>query len=267
MRSEESRDLELDRGGPPSLVDDDPVEAGSVAREMAADYRRLVESYRHEWGLSPADADARAREPGDPAWREAVVNRAPESLSWWELGSLAEQDPDLMHALWQRAKHEAARELASGHRAAGALEFMGTPWDRARFLAMRAAFREEWRPRGGVEDALIDAIAQAYTAYLDWLRLLHTRSGSEAALEAASIGREGHWQPPRVDVAAAVEEAAAMADRFHRMFLRSLRALRDLRCYAGPVIVQRAEQVNIGEKQVNVAAATGASPLPPLRNV
>ena len=169
--------------------------------------------------------------------------------------SLAEQDPNLMHELWERAKNEAARELASGHRAAGALEFMGTPWDRARFLAMRAAFREEWRPRGGVEDALIDAMAQAFTVYLDWLRLLHTRSGSEAALEAASIGREGHWQPPRVEVAAAIEEAAAMADRFHRMFLRSLRALRDLRRYVGPVIVQQAGQVNVGDQQVNVATA------------
>ena len=163
------------RGGPSTPAEDDAAEQGSVAREMAAGYRRLVESYRREWGLSAADADARAREPGSATWREGLANRAPESLSWWELASLAEQDPDLMHALWERTKREAARELASGHRAAGALEFMGTPWDRARFLAVRAAFREEWRPRGGVEDALIDAMAQAYTAYLDWLRVLHTQ--------------------------------------------------------------------------------------------
>jgi hypothetical protein len=36
------------------------------------------------------------------------------------------------------------------------------------------------------------------------------------------------------------------------MFLRTLRALRDLRRYAPPVIVQNAGQVNIGQKQVNV---------------
>jgi hypothetical protein len=45
-----------------------------------------------------------------------------------------------------------------------------------------------------------------------------------------------------------------MADRFHRIFLRTLRALRDLRRYAGPVIVQQAGQVNVGGQQVNVAA-------------
>ena len=45
-----------------------------------------------------------------------------------------------------------------------------------------------------------------------------------------------------------------MADRFHRIFLRTLRALRDLRRYAGPVIVQQAGQVNVGGQQVNVTA-------------
>ena len=59
-----------------------------------------------------------------------------------------------------------------------------------------------------------------------------------------------------------MEEAAAMADRFHRMFLRTLRALRDLRRYGGPVIVQQAGQVNVGGQQVNVAVPAGASSLP-----
>ena len=49
----------------------------------------------------------------------------------------------------------------------------------------------------------------------------------------------------------AVEQAAAMADRFSRMFLR---ALRDLRRYAPAVIVQNAGQVNVAGKQINVAA-------------
>ena len=45
-----------------------------------------------------------------------------------------------------------------------------------------------------------------------------------------------------------------MADRFNRLFLRTLRALRDLRRYAPPVIVQNAGQVNVGAQQVNVGS-------------
>ena len=53
--------------------------------------------------------------------------------------------------------------------------------------------------------------------------------------------------------AAAVEQAAELADRFRRAYHASIRALRDWRRY--PVIVQNAEQVNIaadGGQQVNV---------------
>lgn len=76
---------------------------------------------------------------------------------------------------------------------------------------------------------------------------------SEAQVEDHKIKAEGYWQPPRLGTAEALEQSAAMADRFNRLFLRTLRALRDLRRYAGPVIVQRAAQVNVGAQQVNVA--------------
>ena len=55
-----------------------------------------------------------------------------------------------------------------------------------------------------------------------------------------------------LDVAAAMDQSGAMADRFHRMFLRGIRALRDLRRYAPAVVVQNAGQVNVGGQQVNV---------------
>jgi hypothetical protein len=52
-----------------------------------------------------------------------------------------------------------------------------------------------------------------------------------------------------------VDTAAAMVDRFNRIFLRYVRSLRDLRRYpvAMPVTVNaNGGQVNIGEKQVNI---------------
>ena len=48
-----------------------------------------------------------------------------------------------------------------------------------------------------------------------------------------------------------------MADRFSRLFLRDLRALRDLRRYAPAVVVQGSAQINVAERQVNVNRAAG----------
>ena len=44
-----------------------------------------------------------------------------------------------------------------------------------------------------------------------------------------------------------------MVDRFNKLFLRTLRALRDLRRYAPTVMIQNAGQVNIGQQHVNAA--------------
>ena len=47
-------------------------------------------------------------------------------------------------------------------------------------------------------------------------------------------------------------QSAAMANRFHRRFVRSLRALRDLRRYISNVVVQQAGKINVGAQQVNL---------------
>jgi hypothetical protein len=54
-----------------------------------------------------------------------------------------------------------------------------------------------------------------------------------------------------VEATVAIEQAATMVERFNRLFLRTLRALRGLRRY-GPVVVHQAGQVNVGQQQVNV---------------
>ena len=69
------------------------------------------------------------------------------------------------------------------------------------------------------------------------------------------LGEDPPWTPPRVSDVEAIEQAAAMMDRFNKIFLRSLRALRDLRRYCRLVIVQNARQVNVGGQHVNVAGS------------
>jgi len=44
-----------------------------------------------------------------------------------------------------------------------------------------------------------------------------------------------------------------MVDRFNRIFLRTLRALRDLRRDGPTVIVKKGGQLNVAEQQVNLA--------------
>ncbi len=70
------------------------------------------------------------------------------------------------------------------------------------------------------------------------------------------VKTNGEWNPPRISDSDAINQAAAMADRFNRIFLRSIRALRDLRRYSATVIVQNAGNVNVAEQQVNVGNET-----------
>jgi len=177
-----------------------------------------------------------------------------DQVSWRQLTELMEHEPEKAIAAWERVKYLATEELASGHRAATAAHgTLGRPWDRARLLAIRKAFREEWQPSEGIEAALIDVLAQAHYAYLHWLERLMSRAMFDAQYEDGDLRRNGKWRLPHVMAVDAQNQAAAMVERFNRLFMRTLRGLRDLRRYATKVTIQRAQQVNIGEQQVNIA--------------
>jgi hypothetical protein len=233
--------------------DDAADEISSLARDLARSYAEFVETYRNAWGISHDEAETQIRQSCSPDVQDRAPMEPPDQVSWWRLSSLIERDPESGYRLWQRIKDAAQKELASGHRAARVIEHDSRPWERAQFLALRAAFREEWQPRGGVEAALIDAMAQAYTGYLTWLERLDIQATSEGSVEDYQLKERGYYLTPRVTTAQAMEQSAAMVDRFHRMFVRSLRALRDLRRYTSNVIVQQAAQVNVGSQQVNVS--------------
>ena len=71
--------------------------------------------------------------------------------------------------------------------------------------------------------------------------------------EEKKPSKNGCWNLPNIGESHAVEQASAMSDRYNRMFIRTLRALRDLRRHWSTVVVQNAGQVNVGEQQVNVS--------------
>jgi len=233
----------------------DEGEITSIASELARTYAAMVRYFRKEHDLTPEQADQKMRElmkgGGDD---DRALTAHPEEVDWWQIMKLTEREPEKAIAVWERLKYLAREELASGHRAASAAHgALGQPWDRARLLAIREAFRKEWPLSNGIEAALIDMLAQAHYAYLFWLERLMSRAMFDARYEDGDLRMKGKWRLPRITAVDAQDQAAAMVDRFNRLFMRTLRGLRDLRRYGGKVTIERAGQVNIGEQQVNVA--------------
>jgi hypothetical protein len=219
---------------------------------MAAAVRGIIDMYVRHFKLTPEEAGNKALHGSAEEIRERTVSGPPNEVSWFALAELFESDPEVGARRWAEIQRAALDELQTGHRAAVAVEpHDSTPWQRARFQALRHDLMEQWQPRGGVERQLIDTLAQAQTAWMYWMDLLAHRTTLEPG-PAKRLAEAGFWEAPRVSDAEALEQAAAMAERFNRIFLRTLRALRDLRRYAPAVIVQNAGQVNVAGQQVNV---------------
>jgi hypothetical protein len=74
--------------------------------------------------------------------------------------------------------------------------------------------------------------------------------------EEAETRKSGAWRGPRLKDAEAIDQSAAMVERFNRLFVRTLRTLRDLRRYAPAIHIEHAGQVNLAQgAQLNVARA------------
>ena len=252
-------------------------ELAASRRELVASVTGLIDSYVKHAGETPATASERARQalPFDPATQEA------DQVGWWELANLIEQDAERGQALWQRLKDEARGELASGIRASRSLKRPVTsrPYERAQFVAVVEGLRQALGPRDPLEELLLQQMASAYDLHLRWQTVAVQRLETEAwqgerdkrrALENMSPRereryQENHgWLPPRLAETDALEQAAMMADRYQRSFLRLMKAFRDNRRLFGSLIVAGG-QVNIadGPQQVNVAvpaAGTTAGP-------
>jgi hypothetical protein len=227
-----------------------PPEAVPLAREMARAVRELVESYMDVYGLSRQEAVARVEGPAGPEEDDKALRRPPDEVSWADLHNLSRRDAGRAVARWEEVKQAARDEVRSGHRGAKVVERGGgSLWQTAQFLAVRQELLDGWQPRAGIERQLLETMAQALTGAENWLGVLTSR----AALEKDPPQAGGRREPPRVTAFQAVEQAGAMVERFNRIFLRTLGALRDLRRCPPPVVVQNAGQVNVGQQQVNVA--------------
>ena len=236
---------------PELLTIDSVVEVESLSRELAEAYRRRVEFYRREYAEHWGEVLAMSDEARQGEFARRALTDPPDQVSYGALDALAIDDPAAALAAWQRVKEAARDELASGHRAAKAMQFQDGAWQRAQFLAIRDGFLEQWQPQNGGERLLVDMLAQTYAAYLDWFAQLEVYTQCEASTQRYHLKERGSYDTPRLSTGAAMDQAAAMVDRFNRLFLRTLRQLRDLRRYEQQIVINSPRQVNIGQQQVN----------------
>jgi hypothetical protein len=212
----------------------DPManEIQPLASQLAAAYRKRVSRYKCGLELSNSEAVAKAEEPSSLSRLWRVEDFPAEQVTWEALEELNRHSPERALQRWQEIKEAALEELRSGHAAGGVLQGDDPhPLRLARFLAIREELTEGLRPQNGVERQLIDTMAQALGGMFFWQEQLYANA-------AAVL-----YEPA---------EPAAMVDRFNKMFLRTLRALQDLRKAPLAVVVQNAGQVNVGRQQVNV---------------
>lgn len=252
----------------------------SLLRLLGHHFAKQVAYYRSKEGgalsLDEARASAYRQCKNEEQAKELfdlLMSMPTDRISFRDLLELNSSSRAMAENFWEFMKREAGKEFESGHLAASAFEpvdYLKDAWTRARYLGLRESFITEWQPRGGVELSMIDAMAQAFMQLQYWTEQTVLRSRTEPREEAYEYQKwkqyqreaktesweTGHWHIPYVREQDAVEHAAAMADRWQRMYFRAVRQLRDWRRYSPQVTINNPQQVNIaadGGQQVNVS--------------
>jgi hypothetical protein len=253
---------------------------GSLIRQMQAAFFDQVAFYRSEAGGSLPVDEARTRafhacenEEEAKLLFESLMSKPIHSVDFNSLSELYAGAPRVAERLWELIKKEGRAEFESGHLAANTMfpvPHMKQAWNIARFLGVRESFIDDWNPQGATEVALIDMLAQTYFQWQYWLEQVVLRSETRPRSEhpdyvewkqwneekkKTQSWSEGYWFPQYVAEQSAIDHAVQTADRFNRIFMRTLRQLRDLRRYS-PVTINSPQQVNIaapGGKQVNLS--------------
>jgi len=266
-------------------VDLDSLEAkvgyGSLLRELQHAYIERVAFYRSQGGGALSVEEARANayhacKDEEEALRlyDKMMSYPLDNIDFVDLYEMWPVAPRVAESIWEMLKDEAGDKFESGHLATEAMypvHYMRSAWNVASYLGLRESFIAEWQPRGGIELSLIDMLAQAFLQYQFWVkksvkrsetreRQVHPeyekwQSHKDPKARDVSGFLDGYWFRPFVSEARAIEHAAQMAGRWNRIYMRTLRNMRDLRRYSVPVTINNPQQVNIatdGGQQVNV---------------
>jgi hypothetical protein len=251
----------------------------SLFRQMQHSFLRTVAFHKSDGGGAISDEEARAKafhpctDEVAAKKRFTTLMRIPlDLIHFVDLLELHLIAPRVAERLWELIKREGQKEFTSGHLSANItfpVGYMKEVWNIARYQGVRSTFIAEWVPKGGIELSLIDIMTQSYFQWQYWVEQTVKRSQTEVRREHPEYTEwmnrrerefrrqgwtDGHWSQPYVSEQEAIEHAVQMADRWNRIYMRTLRQLRDLRRYT-PVSITNVSQVNIaaaGGKQINV---------------
>lgn len=232
------------------------AETRQVLMEAAQSFIGTIEFYKSEFGGGKPHDEAVKEALQCHEWRRGYVEGlSVQEITWGHMSAVGEVDIRDGLKLWTRVRETADDELESGKRGAKVAGDNTTPYSLAQYLAIRDSFADQWKPQGGIESAMIEMLAIAYSLQMYWSTVAHDRAmqAHDSQREALKRYETGGWKSPYQSEADAVDQAHRLADGYNRQFLRVLRQLRDLRRYA-PVIIQSAGQVNVGNQQVNVSS-------------
>lgn len=223
--------------------------------EAAQSFINTIEFYKAEHGGAKTHPEAVEETLKVHEWRrQYVCDVLPVDVTWGHVAAIAEVNIEDALRMWARVREAADDELVSGIRGAKVAGENAIPYSVAQYLAIRDSFADQWKPQGGIEAAMIEMLAIAYSLQMYWSTVAHDRAlrVHDAQREQLKRYESSGWKSPYQSEADATEQAHRLADGYNRQFLRVLRQLRDLRRYA-PVVIQNAQQVNVGNQQLNVA--------------
>jgi hypothetical protein len=135
-----------------------------------------------------------------------------------------------------------------------------TPYEDLTQQAIYDLLVKEWQPSGMSELLLVQHMAQAQALVQFWTkRSMHYACGNVTSLPSEKERLHyGEWVAPRVTEIQAMDFAVSMITRFENLFLKNLRALRDLRRYS--VVINNPKNVNFGDKQIIAGGHVNATP-------
>lgn len=246
-----------------TLTDEQRAELTGLAQYMASKYKDFIAYYRREMVSLPKEdkipderLDEMATYPASDHSVQDALTRPASELTWANLHGVMDHNPGYALQMLRALTDVAFGIVESGMYVAEAVGADTSPLERGKFKVIRGAFYEAWKPRDAIEGAMVDSLAQSFYSYNKWMRLCSQVSGHEGDIKT-QVEKKGEWVTPRLDFTQYQDRAFNMADRFNRMFLRTLRQMRDLRRYQMPVTINNPQQVNIaaeGGQQVNVQA-------------
>src|ERR1051325_159855 len=269
------------------LSEQDRARARLLGNEIARVYAEKVKGFQDLYKTYPddewikehygtgANVHASATVPADDEEYQRALNQSAERLTWSDLQTVAERSMDDAVSLWRGVLDVALDQLKGGIYACETLAHVDSDmFQRAQFFVVRDSLVNAWQPKDAIEMSMVEMLVQAFVSYHYWLRLANSMAAreyeaAEQKLERNRYGeRTSKWDTPRITTADAIDRAIAMADRFNRLYLRTLRQMRDLRRYVVPVTINNPEQVNIatdGGQQVNVQEKGKAKKKKPAR--